>query len=148
MKNRLLTCSLALLGFVAMGQSELKATKNWTLFYEDERIQFYSKYYDCEVPAEGLYAEYVLLKAVNKTNHPIEITWFTDAYYGNECANCDHDARDRKRTTKLSPKQIIEGDCLPGLNIGLKVFSKWLRMENKRTLTRVAVTDITTQYIK
>ena len=148
MKNTLLASLFLGLASPLCAQSLIQKTVDWKVFFEDDKVKFYSKYEDCNLPSEGLFAEYILLKVENKTATPVEVSWYTDNYYPNGCSNCDHDVRDRKRTTQLKPYSSLEGDCSVGLNIGLKVFSKWLRMDNQRTLEYIKVTEIQTQYSK
>lgn len=135
-------------GLSAFSQVELKRSAEWALFYEDDKISFYSVTTDCIRPQDGIYAEYVMLRAVNKTSSPVEVIFFTDTYFDGGCTNCDHSIYDRKRTITLQPGESLEGNCEPGLNLGLEVFSKWLKMENKTELSKVKVTEISTSFIK
>ncbi len=126
-----------------IGKSQSNETNNdWKIISQDENVSFSTQKINCERPQDGLFAEYVLVKLENKTNKAIIVTWYTDTYYNNYCTNCDHSLRDTKRTYTLKPKEVVVGNCAPGLNIGLKMFSKWLKMENDRILTNYEITEI------
>lgn len=132
------------MGITALAQEGIQRTEDWQLFFENEHVRFYARYADCTDPSQGLYAEYYLLKAENKSAEQVTLTWFTDTYYDGGCTNCDHSKGDRMRTLVLAPGESREGKCGPGPNIGLKVFSKWLQLENQRELSTLKVTDIHT----
>jgi len=129
---------------IAKSQQSVEKTFDWNLVFENDQVKLFSKYTNCEIPEEGLYAEYILLKAENKTSETVHLSWYNDTYYPEGCSNCNHQRKDTKRIIILDPKQAIEGNCLPGLNSGLKVFSKWLKMSNPRILTQLTISEITT----
>ena len=128
-------------------QETVKYSSDWNPVFENQHVKIFSKYFKCEIPQEGLYAEYIILKAENKTDQRIQLSWYNDTYFENGCTNCDHSKRDTKRSIILLPKEIKEGDCMPGLNTGLKIFSKWLKMENRILLNKLSLTEINTSFI-
>lgn len=145
MKN--LLASLILLLTSHTGFCQIERTDDWKPFYSDDKVVFYAKFIKCEIPSEGLFAEYVLLKAENQTNQEVELIFFTDTYMDGGCTNCDHSQRDRKRSVIIPAKGEVAGECGVGLNNGMRVFSKWLRIPNERVLTQVKVTDVSTNYV-
>lgn len=124
-------------------QFELTPTQEWTTVSATKDYKLSYTYTDCSIPKEGLFAEYVLLRFQNMTNETIELSWFNDTYYDGECTNCDHSKRDTKRTIILKPGEIREGKCGIGLNIGLRVHSKWTKLQGHKELEKLMVTDIT-----
>ena len=121
---------------------EVKRTADYSTFLKNDKIEFSAKWINCERPEDGLYAEYVLMKVQNLSTETLVISWYNDIYRNETCTNCDHDLPDRKRTLTLEPGQTLEGDCIPGPNNGLRVFSKWLRMENKKPLSGLTVSEV------
>lgn len=147
MKKLLFALGLLMGALPAICQQTVTKTSDWNLVFENEQVKLFSKYTNCEIPEDGLYAEYILLKAENKTANPVQLSWYNDTYYPSGCTNCDHQRRDTKRTIVLDPKQVQEGNCNPGLNIGLKVFSRWLRAENHRTLEKLIISEISSSSV-
>lgn len=141
MRNQLLTIILVLTSICGKAQ-EVKRTADYTPFLKNEQIEFSAKWINCERPQDGIYAEYILMKIQNLSKQTLVISWYNDIYMNESCTNCDHSLRDRKRTITLQPGQTMEGDCAPGLNVGLRVFSKWLRMANKKELTGLVVSEV------
>ena len=133
------------IGLLLLASNLIGQTTNstWQKAFENHKVLFETQYFNCEIPKDGLYAEYVLVKLSNKTTETVTVNWYTDTYYNNYCTNCDHNARDTKRSYTLKPNETITGSCEPGLNIGLKIFSKWLRMDNPKTLSHFEISDIT-----
>jgi len=115
--------------------------------FENTAVRFTAKLTDCIIPSEGLYAEYMLIRLENKTDKTLEVSFYVDTYRNGTCTNCDHEAGDRKRTLLLKPFEILEGNCSPGLNVGLKAFSKWLQFKNDSYLSKIEVTDVETVLI-
>lgn len=144
MKTFLLVLSGTLLSLALQAQHTVVRSSDWKVVYEDSKVSISSRYVDCNLPSEGLFAEYILLKMTNRTKDQIRVSWYGDRYYPEGCVNCDHDSRDRLRMVDLKPNESKEGNCQPGPNIGLKVFVKWLKMPNKRTLEQLILTDIQT----
>ena len=112
------------------------------VLFENQEVKFSSQKVDCEIPSQGLYAEYILIQIENKTSSELKLSWFNDTFYNGNCINCDHSSRDRKRTISLSPAEVVTGECAIGLNVGLRVFSKWLRMPNDKVLSSIEITEV------
>ncbi len=142
--NKYLTLALCFLCCLSLSaQIKIEPSQDWHLTYENEQIQLLAQYEDCEIPQEGYYQQYILLKFINKSDEAIKVSWFNDTYYPNTgCSNCDHERSDRMRTITLAAKSSQEGVCGLGPNVGLKVFTKFLRMENRRVLEQLIITDL------
>ncbi|MGB0166621.1 MAG: hypothetical protein ACPF8V_07175 [Luteibaculum sp.] len=132
---------------VGFSQNKVITSNTWTEYYSNQELTIQTKYTNCEIPSEGLYAEYILLKFKNNTGNAIEVNWYNDTYYDGECTNCDHNSRDRKRTIVLKPYEEITGECGVGLNNGLRVHSKWTKLAGHRELDFLKITEITTTKI-
>lgn len=145
MKHLLLTLTGVLFGLTAICQINVPKTSDWKLIFEDEKVQLFSKYSDCEFVEDGIYVQYVLLKASNKTSQDLNLSWFNDVYYlGRGCSNCDHQNAEAANSVVIKANNSVEGVCAQGLNIGLRVFSKWTRSENIKELEKLVITDLKT----
>ena len=128
--------------FGANGQFDLSRVSEWTTVNATMQYKLSYVYTDCNIPSEGLYAEYVLLRFENTSKEKLEISWYNDTYYDGKCTNCDHSKRDTKRTIVLAPGEVAQGKCAIGLNIGLRVHSKWTQMSGYPELETLKVTDV------
>ncbi len=145
MKYTLIVLSLlcALSGF---SQVTAERSADWKLLDETSEVSLYSKYVDCNYPNEGVYAEYVLLKLVNKTTNPVQVKWNNDIYYNQiGCVNCNHKKAEPANSIILPAGTQQEGSCdLAVPNVGLRVFSKWLQSDNDRHLIKLVISDLQT----
>lgn len=148
MKHLLLTVIGVLFYLTSSAQINVPRTSDWHLIYEDSKIQLYSTYTDCNYPEDGIFAEYVLLRAINKTSQTLQLNWYNDAWFQNKgCLNCDH-TQAESYSIILKANSSWSGNCEDADNIGLRVFSKWLRTEIKTQLEKLVVSELTTTPVK
>lgn len=124
--------------------ANLPISESWKLLEETNLLKVNYNITECNVPKDGLYANYVFLQFENKTNKTIEVSWEPELYYDNQCATCAATGFEKKYTIKLSPGQSLTSNCdfTDDLARKLQVFIKWNMVKNKRTLTSFAVKNL------
>jgi hypothetical protein len=117
---------------------------SWTKLKETTNVLVNYQYVECNVPADGLYADYVFLQFENKTNKTIEVSWEPELYYDGNCATCDLTGLEKRHTIKLNSGEKITSNCdyTDDLARKLQFFIKWNMVNNKRTLSSFAIQNI------
>lgn len=148
MKHLLLTL-LGLTSFISVNaQALVERSNEWKTVFENTQIQILAKYGNCEIIEEGFFAEYIYLKAVNKTDRPVELSWYNDVYFENiGCTTCNRVNSEPKNSITLEANGSKQGECALGYNNGLKVFTKSLRSTNNRTFNKLELSEITTNIL-
>jgi hypothetical protein len=119
---------------------------SWTKLTETTNVLVNYQYVECNVPADGLYADYVFLQFENKTNKTITISWEPELYYGGICATCNASGFEKKYTISLAPQEtkIPNCDFTDDEARKMRVFIKWNQVENKRVLSSFALLNLIT----
>ncbi len=111
--------------------------KEWKLLMEKNGIQVYYSYEDCHDIVNGIHQENAVLKFVNTTDKNLSIDWDLKIWYNNNCVNCDENEKEHHFTLKLNAGETKKGSCeTRSKNRELVIFSKFLNMENKSTLSK------------
>lgn len=139
-KGLFLLISVAVL-FIAgnkiFAQKVNQSKTNWTLLMEKSGVQVFYKYEDCKDVQNGLFQELVYLKIVNNTKMNIQAEWDLKAFYNNETNNPEGNDPEHHYTIKLSSGETKMATCANrNSNRELVIFSKFLNMENRSTLSK------------
>jgi len=124
---------LTILSINVSGQAN-KTDNQWKLHKEQQGVQIYFKYTDCNIPSEGYYQQQVLLKFVNTTQTPLKVKWQKEAWYEGKCATCGKD--EYKFELKIPAGETIVGECDIYSPSYLKIFSKFLDFDAKVQLEK------------
>ena len=132
-KNFLFILCLSLFSQTIFGQDTA-----WDLTKQQDGVRMYTKTVDCDLPNEGLYARYTLIKVENTNDKPVSVSWANHKYYNGECLTCSGE-ENRTRSFELEPGEVLEGECSIATEGHLKAFVRWTRLKNNRMLTRLEI---------
>jgi hypothetical protein len=129
--------------------SQIKGVENrWEKLYSDQGITVEFKKAQCVIPADGTDIEEVYLRFTNNTDKLIYVDWQYDVTYGDKCFNCEGGMEEMSQSLKLAPKQTIAGECGDLNDFRLRIFSKFLNMENPSVMTDFHVKEIVVREVK
>lgn len=109
----------------------IQRSTDWVLYQEQNGVQQYYKFEECNIPAEGFYREYILVKLVNTTSQPKIVEWDVVKWYASTCNNCDLSNPEQHRNVELGANEALEGNCSLETDKTLKMFSKFLNYNMK-----------------
>ncbi len=121
---------------------------NWKQLYDDQGIKVEYQKLACDQPKQGINMEEVYLKFTNTTEKNIFVDWQYDVTYGDKCYNCEGGLAEMSQTLKLAPNASIEATCGDDNYYRLRIFSKFLNIENVSELTNFHVKNIVVREIK
>jgi hypothetical protein len=130
--NHYLSLAMILLSLSAMNlqaQSSypvIERSTDWVLYQESNGVQQFYKFSECNIPEEGFFREYVLVKLVNTTAQIRYVDWDIVKWYGENCVNPDGNLEEQHRSLILQPNETVEGSCSLDTDKTLKMFSKFL----------------------
>lgn len=128
-------------------QTEIVDTNNpeWLSYFQNDSIEIDYYYSNCNLASEGMFKEEVYLKFTNLTTQSVTISWDLVLKYGTKCFNCNLDNSEMHHSLTLNPQSSIEGSCNSVSDNALKIFSKYLDLENKLVLTEFEIKNLTTR---
>ena len=147
MKHRLLLIFMSFGIFSAGGQNALldvSSSTEWRLVAEKDNVQIFSTPADCSDIANGTSNEYLVLKVVNANATPVNVNFSKNAWYNGNCSNCSGDSPERRVELVVAANESLVGSC-DSKDKRLKVFSRMLRQEKARKLTKFEVVNMTVQ---
>jgi len=104
----------------------IERSTDWVLYQESNGVQQYYMYSECNIPEEGFFREYVLVKLVNTTDQIKYVDWDVVKWYGENCVNPDANIQEQHRSVMLQQNETVEGSCALDTDKTLKMFSKFL----------------------
>lgn len=147
MKHRLLLIFMSFGIFSAGAQNAFSPNSSsieWRLEVEKDNVQIFSTPVDCSDIANGTSNEYLLLKVVNANATPVKVNFSKNAWYNGNCSNCSGDSLERRVELVVAANESLVGSC-DSKDKRLKVFSRMLRQEKVRKLTKFEVVNMTVQ---
>lgn len=136
MKN-ILSLALMLL-FVGM----LRAQDNssvWKLYAEVDGVKIEYRQSDCHIE-NSFHQSWYLIKLTNTTASKVYLNYDMDLYYNDVCTTCGKG--EYKYGQRLEANQVLEGECSFSTLPNLKVFIKFLDMENRSELSDFKLSNI------
>ena len=115
---------------------------DWTTLKTVNGVTISYKKGDCNLPAEGSYTEEVYLKFTNTTNELVFVDWSYDVIYGDRCYNCDGNVAEMSTTFKIEANSSRQGECGDKNDLRLRIFSKFLDMENPEPMKAFNVKNV------
>jgi hypothetical protein len=109
-------------------------SKEWTLLQTVDGVKVEFRKGDCNIPSLASYTEQVYIRFTNTSDKLVTVVWTNDMTYGNRCYNCDGNNEEMNQSLKLSPNSSVEGKCEDDNDLRLRIFSKFLNMENPEPL--------------
>lgn len=131
----ILTFGLLFMAVLSFGQTANREQNAWKTLQTVDGIKVEYRKGECNVPSKGSYTEEVYLKFTNTTDVLSLVQWTFDMTYGDECFNCEGTHEEMIQSIKLAPMQSREGQCGDDNDLRLRIFSKFLKMENPSVLT-------------
>lgn len=120
--------------------NQTQKPKTWTLLFEKSGIQVFYKYADCNDVKNGIFQEMAYLKLVNTTNLNVTLDWDLKRWLNDKCVNCESNNPEHHFSFKLNAGETKSGSCENRFEFReLSVFSKFLNMDNKATLTKFSL---------
>jgi len=98
----------------------------WTKYFESEGVLIEYRYEECNIPDEGYFREYVLIRLTNSNVYPVTVDWDIVRWFGEKCKNCDMSDTEQHRHVLLDASGSVEGTCSLYESKMLKIFSKFL----------------------
>lgn len=138
---------MSLISCAAFSQ-DMPIDNNWETIYTGQGLIVSFKKAQCQIPSEGIDMEEVYLKFSNIGNKTIQVDWQYDVTYGNQCFNCEGGMEEMSQTLQLDPNQSISGVCGDKDVNRLRLFSKFLNMENPSVLENFNVKGIEVRELK
>jgi hypothetical protein len=120
--------------------SQVNSNK-WQTLKTVDGVVFSEKLTDCSQPEEGYFAEYYLIKIENTSQIPLTVSFEKEVFYNAKLASNDG----QKPIYTIAPGETVIGDCALGSDANLKIFKKWIDLENKRVLTKHSLKNIKVQ---
>ena len=134
------------LGFVAASTFHSvyaqESIPEWSTLFQESGVTIAKQFKHCDVPEDGLYADYYMLRMQNTTDKPVTISWKNQTYYNGECTSCEGRENIATEIT-LEPGATVSGECRVGSDPRFKIFVRWTRLPNKRTLTSFHLANLT-----
>jgi hypothetical protein len=124
--------------------SPITSSTEWRLVAEKDNVQIFSTPADCSDIANGTSNEYLILKVVNANATPVKVNFSKNAWYNGNCSNCSGDSPERRIELVVAANESLVGSC-DSKDKRLKVFSRMLRQEKARKLTKFEVVNLTVQ---
>ncbi|MFH0894005.1 MAG: hypothetical protein V2A54_06185 [Bacteroidota bacterium] len=129
---------LLLLPFSLMAQDT-----EWTKYCEKEGVNVFYRLSDCNIPEEGIYRQYYMLKFENTNSYKVKVQWNIELWYNNKCETCnDPENIEYKSQLDIPASSTIQGECSTKFKKELKVFSKLLKFPGSKVLTRFELNKI------
>lgn len=147
MKHSLLLIFMTSGIFSAGAQNALSPNSSsieWRLEAEKDNVQIFSTPADCSDLANGTSNEYLLLKIVNSNSISVAVSFSKNVWYNGNCANCSGDSPERRSELVVAANESLVGSC-GSKDKRLKVFSRMLRQEKARKLTKFEVVNMNVQ---
>lgn len=140
MKRIVFFVAVLMILYVGTGFSQdvypmIERSTDWVLYQKKDGVEQYYKFQECNIPEEGFYREYVLIKLVNTTDKVVRVEWDIVSWYGNKCANANVDNPEYHRSVILQPLQTVEGTCDLRFGKKLVIFSNFLNYKIDDYLT-------------
>jgi hypothetical protein len=107
----------------------IERSTDWILYQEANGVQQYYMFAECNIPEEGFFREYVLIKIVNTTSETKQVDWDIVKWYGKNCNNCDEQSQEQHRSVIVEPNASLIGNCSLKTDKTLKMFSKFLNYQ-------------------
>lgn len=117
------------------------ANDDWKLVHSEGGIEFYKQLTNCDLPNEGQYANYYILKIVNTLEKPIQVQWKNNIFYDGICTNCTENYLPQFQL--IEAKSSIQGDCSSYANQYLRIFDSWNNKSNPNKLTGYRISNVT-----
>ena len=118
----------------------------WQEFYRSDSFLLSYKYADCSDDFNGIYHDYILIKAENLTDKQLLVDWNYLLYYDNECVSCNLEDDEYMFRIIFEPFQAFEPDCfsseLPEQN-RLRIFRSFINDPGKDMLTKLVLGNLT-----
>jgi hypothetical protein len=128
---------------------QIKGIENsWKQLYSDQGITVQFKKAQCQIPSEGVDMEEVYLKFTNTTDNLVYVDWQYDVTYGDKCYNCEGGMEEMSQSLKLAPNQSVSGECGDSNDFRLRIFDKFLNMDNPTILEDFHVKEIVVREVK
>lgn len=119
-------CSFAILVFIFLGSSSLKA-EDWKLYKSQDGLKIFTSIQQVTVKGEKI--NYLVFKYVNTNDFAIDFSWKINVWYNGVCRACDiKDETDYNQKLTLKPKETIMGKA----GDSSKGFSIFYSMESKK----------------
>jgi hypothetical protein len=135
LSKQILIILFALIAFSANTKAE-NPTK-WILHSEQNGVQVYYRYENCDDNVNDIHQQMVILKFVNTTNQNLSVEWDLEAYYNDICTTCGKKDKEQHFSTQLSAGEIKIGNFENrATQKELLIFAKFTKMESKVKLTK------------
>jgi hypothetical protein len=121
---------MALFSYVSVSQNvQIERHFFWSEYVEKEGVLFEYKFEECNIPSEGFFREYVLVRLTNSNNYDVVVDWDIVKWYGLSCVNCDYSNKEQHRSVSLKAGFVLEGSCALDEFPKMKMFSKFLNFD-------------------
>lgn len=127
----LMNCAMLL-----MGQAFAQDTQ-WSGYFANDDLTVSVRYADCHYPEKGVNNRYLLIRMVNLSAQPLEVSYDLDRSYNGKAISPDV----KGHILTLAPGQTVEASC-DDLNAGLHIYAKILGLEAKSVLSDFAITNL------
>lgn len=121
--------------------------KAWESLYEGQGIKIEFRKADCNSSKSSIQMEEIYLKFTNTMDKLVEVDWQYDVTYGDKCYNCEGGLAEMSQTVKLENLSSLTAECGDENYFRLRIFSRFLNMENDRELTDFHVKEIVVREI-
>ena len=122
--------------------------KDWTKLQTKDGVTISYKKGECNLPADGSYTEEVYLKFTNTSDQLIYVDWAYDVTYGDRCYNCDGSNEEMKTRLKIAPNTSLQGECGDKNDLRLRIFSKFLDMDNPEPMKNFHIKNVEVRVIE
>ncbi len=128
---------------IVKNSDQQQVKKEWKLLMEKNGVQVYYVYEECHDITNGIHQENAVLKFVNTTNKKLTIDWDLKIWYNGKCVNCDKNDKEHHFAIQLNAGETKKGSCETRYkNRELVIFSKFLNMKNKSTLSKFELHNV------
>ena len=97
------------------------SSTDWTLYFTDsQKIKIEYKFIHCDYNS-GYDQDMILFRVTNLTTNDLATNWHAELYYEEGCVTCDK-VNEYSYGLNLSGGEVVEGDCVRGVDHALKMF--------------------------
>jgi hypothetical protein len=142
-----LFCSFASLSSLNLSSTPPPGDYEWQKLISNDFVEISYRYQHCDLPAEGMNNEYVLLRIENKVSSELTVEWDIEYWYNDKCIGCSENSSENHIIINLLPGETLEGDCTKFRDRSLTILSKMLHIKSSSVLTDFKLNSLTTSVI-
>lgn len=125
----------------------LLAQDQWQTVIQQDQVHIESREVVCKDEANGITKQYIQLRLTNPTGKTIEVSYYRQLWYDDNCISCDKEYEEYQHSYTLLPHATMVGDCERPVDKGLMLFAGMPDVQ-VRKLTKFKLAQLETGVVK